>query len=217
MSCVRRLPASQQSITARVQALDALVAVGDASLETSVADLLGESTPAELRGRALTSLGRLDAPWVPTVVLAHYEKLEGELRPCVIELLTERCRLGRTIARGDRPTTDRRARRSTSIKSGNCSPRIRRSRKRSTVIGACLRTERDPRREEVIAQMRDFLRRTEGNPATGQEVFNRVCGQCHKLFGTGQDVGPDITLNGRNSFEQLLSNVFDPSLVVGAA
>ena len=33
----------------------------------------------------------------------------------------------------------------------------------------------------------------------------------------GQEVGPDITLNGRNSFEQLLSNVFDPSLVIGAA
>ncbi|MBL8796984.1 MAG: dehydrogenase, partial [Planctomycetia bacterium] len=30
-------------------------------------------------------------------------------------------------------------------------------------------------------------------------------------------VGPDITLNGRNDFEQLLSNVFDPSLVIGIA
>jgi putative heme-binding domain-containing protein len=29
-------------------------------------------------------------------------------------------------------------------------------------------------------------------------------------------VGPDITLNGRNNFNQLLSNVFDPSLVIGA-
>ena len=28
-------------------------------------------------------------------------------------------------------------------------------------------------------------------------------------------MGPDITLNGRNDFEQLLSNVFDPNLVIG--
>ena len=28
--------------------------------------------------------------------------------------------------------------------------------------------------------------------------------------------GPDITLNGRSNFDQLLSNVFDPSLVIGA-
>ena len=35
--------------------------------------------------------------------------------------------------------------------------------------------------------------------------------------GEGQEVGPDITSNGRGNFEQLLSNVFDPSLVIGAA
>jgi putative heme-binding domain-containing protein len=37
------------------------------------------------------------------------------------------------------------------------------------------------------------------------------------LHGEGQEVGPDITVNGRGSFEQLLSNVFDPSLVIGAS
>ena len=47
-------------------------------------------------------------------------------------------------------------------------------------------------------------------------MFNRVCGQCHKIYGQGQEVGPDITANGRASIEQLLSNVFDPSLVIGA-
>jgi len=36
------------------------------------------------------------------------------------------------------------------------------------------------------------------------------------MHGEGQEVGPDITLNGRGNFEQLLSNVFDPSLVIGA-
>ena len=48
-------------------------------------------------------------------------------------------------------------------------------------------------------------------------MFKKVCAQCHKIYGEGQDVGPEITLNGRGSYEQLLSNVFDPSLVIGAA
>ncbi len=48
-------------------------------------------------------------------------------------------------------------------------------------------------------------------------MFKNVCAQCHKIHGEGQDVGPDITVNGRASFDQLLSNVFDPSLVIGAA
>jgi putative heme-binding domain-containing protein len=36
------------------------------------------------------------------------------------------------------------------------------------------------------------------------------------MYGVGVEVGPDITLNGRNDYTQLLSNVFDPSLVIGA-
>ena len=48
-------------------------------------------------------------------------------------------------------------------------------------------------------------------------MFRKVCGQCHKIHGEGQEVGPDITANGRASVAQLLSNVFDPSLVIGAS
>ena len=65
--------------------------------------------------------------------------------------------------------------------------------------------------------MRASLRRTPGDPSRGALVFKNLCGQCHKIYGEGQEVGPDITLNGRGSFDQLLSNVFDPSLVIGAA
>ena len=49
----------------------------------------------------------------------------------------------------------------------------------------------------------------------GQAVFKKVCAQCHKIYGEGVEVGPDITSNGRASFEQMLSNVLDPSLVIG--
>ena len=49
----------------------------------------------------------------------------------------------------------------------------------------------------------------------GNAVFKRLCAQCHTIYGEGGHVGPDITANGRASFEQLLSNVFDPSLVIG--
>jgi len=80
-----------------------------------------------------------------------------------------------------------------------------------------VRTERNPRREQVINEMRTFIRATPGDAKVGQQVFSKVCAQCHKIYGQGQDVGPDITGVGRSSFEQLLSNVFDPSLVIGAA
>src|SRR5262249_14808873 len=79
-----------------------------------------------------------------------------------------------------------------------------------------IREERNPRRDAVIDEMRAFLRKTPGDPDKGHEVFKKVCGQCHKIYGEGEEVGPDITANGRSSYDQLLSNVFDPNLVIGA-
>jgi putative heme-binding domain-containing protein len=65
--------------------------------------------------------------------------------------------------------------------------------------------------------MRNELRTSNGDPVAGRAVFKKLCAQCHKMYGEGAEVGPDITRNGRASFEQLLSNVFDPSLVIGAS
>src|SRR5207302_9246796 len=80
-----------------------------------------------------------------------------------------------------------------------------------------VRQERNPAREKVVAEMGEFLRQHPGDAKAGQQVFRNFCAQCHTIYGEGAKVGPDITANGRTSFEQLLSNVFDPSLVIGPA
>lgn len=86
---------------------------------------------------------------------------------------------------------------------------------RVEAVWGTIRESRDPARDLVIARMRRELRAQTGDPHKGQQVFAKVCGQCHKIHGQGEEVGPDVTRNGRASFEQLLSNVFDPSLVIG--
>ena len=65
--------------------------------------------------------------------------------------------------------------------------------------------------------MKDLLNRTKGDPRAGVPVFKKLCAQCHKIYGEGQEVGPDLTHDGRANFDLLLSNVFDPSLVIGVA
>ena len=42
-----------------------------------------------------------------------------------------------------------------------------------------------------------------------------MCGQCHKLFGQGGDVGPDLTGSDRANPDYILENVLDPSASVG--
>jgi putative heme-binding domain-containing protein len=38
---------------------------------------------------------------------------------------------------------------------------------------------------------------------------------CHKLYGEGADVGPDLTGVGRSTLDALLANVIDPNQVIG--
>src|SRR4029453_17933929 len=80
-----------------------------------------------------------------------------------------------------------------------------------------IREERNPERERVAAEMAAYLRENMGDPHRGQTVFRNLCAQCHTIYREGGTVGPDITAGGRASFEQLVSNVFGPSLVIGPA
>ena len=58
----------------------------------------------------------------------------------------------------------------------------------------------------------------DGGPSdltAGHELVKKTCLVCHKLYGEGADVGPDLTGVGRSTLDALLANVIDPSQVVG--
>src|SRR5207248_2267540 len=42
-------------------------------------------------------------------------------------------------------------------------------------------------------------------------IFNKTCGQCHKLFGEGAAIGPDLTGYNRAQLDYLLVKLVDPS------
>ena len=49
------------------------------------------------------------------------------------------------------------------------------------------------------------------SPLKGKAVFQRTCGSCHKLYGQGGNLGPDLTGSNRTNTEYLLFNVLNPS------
>ena len=51
----------------------------------------------------------------------------------------------------------------------------------------------------------------------GRELFNRTCMVCHKLFGFGGDIGPDITGSNRADLDYILTNIVDPASEVAKA
>ena len=71
--------------------------------------------------------------------------------------------------------------------------------------------------EEKLADVRRFnndVRAARGNPAEGRVIFNKHCGKCHRLFGEGKDIGPDLTYANRKDTQYLLVNIVDPSSIV---
>lgn len=52
--------------------------------------------------------------------------------------------------------------------------------------------------------------------SNGRATFNTICTVCHRLYGEGGEVGPDLTGTGRTNLDYLLENVVDPSAQVSA-
>jgi putative membrane-bound dehydrogenase-like protein len=50
----------------------------------------------------------------------------------------------------------------------------------------------------------------------GRATFEKSCANCHRLFGEGKQIGPDLTGAQRSNLEYLLENIVDPSSVVTA-
>ncbi|MGI9458270.1 MAG: PVC-type heme-binding CxxCH protein [Aeoliella sp.] len=48
----------------------------------------------------------------------------------------------------------------------------------------------------------------------GRAIFNRTCLSCHRLYGEGGAVGPDITGADRSNLEYLLGNIITPSAII---
>lgn len=202
----------------RLRSLAAMIAAKDPTVPTAVAKALSQATSSsEFSGQLLATLGRLDDPAVASNVLAIYVELNPDTKPKAIELLTQRAAWAKPLfAEIEAGKVNVNALNVNQIK------RVLSFKDKELTAAVAkhygtVRTTRDPARDQIVSQMRTLVRGIKGDPHRGVLVFNRVCGQCHKIHGQGQDVGPDITANGRASFEQLLSNVFDPSLVIGSA
>jgi putative heme-binding domain-containing protein len=203
----------------RLQALAALMAGGDPMLLAAADTCLGnpKNGSARFSGQVLAALGKLNDPKVADMVLAHYPKMESDVQPRVIELLSQRPswskQLLQAIAQKKVAANALNVNQVRKLLASKDPDLV----KQVQAQWGSIREERNPEREKVVQEMRDFLRKNRGDPVAGMQVFKNVCAQCHKIYGEGQDVGPDITVNGRSDFDQLLSNVFDPSLVIGAA
>jgi putative membrane-bound dehydrogenase-like protein len=75
-------------------------------------------------------------------------------------------------------------------------------------------------RQARISELRSLLsddHLQSANRSHGRAIFDQNCAKCHKLFGEGASIGPDLTGAQRSNLNYLLENIVDPSLTVAAS
>jgi putative heme-binding domain-containing protein len=216
IAAVEKMLAETKDEPHKIGCLKALIG-GAAPSALSIAEKLLDTTSVGTQEQVLFLLGRMNSPKIADAILTRYAKFEPNLQPRALELLTTRAEWStpllaaieaKTISK-DAPNLNQ-LRRMASFKDEAFAKQFK-------ALYGTIREGRNPDREQVLNKTRDFLHGTPGDPTRGVAVFKKVCAQCHKLYGEGAEVGPDLTGSGRNNWDQLLTNVLDPSLVIGGS
>lgn len=216
------------------QALDelrrlALDAAADLPVRRQAIESLIEAQPADLREvcerlldvrflntSALAGLTRFDDPSIGRGLASAYKNFHPMERPAVIEALVSRPSFTPAllemlekggVARGD--VSAAQARQIRAFGDPDLSARL------AAVWGEMRDSPADKR--ELISRLKQMLtpaRLAAAAPARGRDLFAKHCGACHRLFGAGGEIGPDLTGADRRNIDYVLVNVVDPSAVV---
>ena len=201
-------------VESRRDALAALLKVKEASLPEQLHALILD--PA-LGGEAVRGLSGYDDPATPGILLKAYDRLGRFERRDALNTLAARREWARAllaaVESGKLPRADLTAdivRQMRNLRDPEVDARIKK------VWGSVRETTAD--RARNIARHKAMLTSTPDrppDPSLGRAVFARTCQQCHTLFGVGAKVGPDLTGSNRADLDYLLSNVLDPSALIG--
>lgn len=67
------------------------------------------------------------------------------------------------------------------------------------------------KKSKKLSELKQLLRTETGNPTHGKTLYQKSCGACHRLFGEGGEIGPDLTGYDRRNIQDLLMNILDPN------
>jgi putative membrane-bound dehydrogenase-like protein len=169
-----------------------------------------------LNALAAQGLARSSVPGVAEALVQNYQRFRAPQRPRVIEILVSRRSFAAVlldaIATGQIPSGDLKAFDVRQIRSLGDDALQR----RVAALWGDVRESSAAKRKQ-IASIQEHLtpdRLAQADVSQGRALFNQTCRQCHRLFGQGESVGPDLTGAQRQNLDYLLENIVDPSAVV---
>jgi putative heme-binding domain-containing protein len=194
-------PASRAE-SARLLSLGPFDAVRDV-----LARLLDNREPVEVQLAALAALGRFNEPGVGELVVKRWTGFSPRVRAAALDVLFARperasallaaVEAGKVAAFDVDPSRLR-------VLEHSDDPSLR---ARAAKVAASMRLGQ---RDDVVAKYRKSLELT-GDPAKGKATFQKTCAACHRLDGTGFEIGPNLAAMQNRGAEAILVNVLDPN------
>ena len=194
----------------RQKALAALVAARDRALPEVLRGLLREKA---LRRDALRGLGAFEDLKTSSSILRIYAKLDAAGKRDALTTLASRVSFAKalmaavtrgTVKANELPADIVRQLRAHRVKGINATLDKVWGVSRSTPAAKLAEIAKYKKLLETKVDRPDNLPR-------GRSVFQRTCAQCHKLYGEGGEIGPDITGSNRNNLDYLITNILDPN------
>jgi putative membrane-bound dehydrogenase-like protein len=200
----------------RRSALQTLAQTRTPNLLPTLIKLLGSD---QLAGDAVHALGGYEDPNLAAELVNNYSSFRANVRKDIIATLSSRVSSARVLLQG---VVDGKIARSeiTAYSARQIhalgDPEV----DRLLVQGwGQIRTFDNAEKKQQMATWRTKLEAPSAkapNVQHGRELFLKTCGVCHKLYGEGAAIGPDLTGSGRRDPGYLLENILDPSAMVPA-
>ncbi len=198
----------------RESALAALLSGKDQQLVPVMIGLLGENV---LRGQAIRGLAGYADDSIPAAILDQYSGFDTDEKADAVATLASRAsfahRLLDAVQDGTVPRTDLSAftvRQMSLLGDEQLVEKVNR-------VWGTMRSTPTEKKQRIAELKKQLGPRVLANAdlSHGRTVFDNTCGKCHRLFGTGGEIGPDITGSNRADLDYSLQNMIDPNALIG--
>jgi putative heme-binding domain-containing protein len=196
----------------RIALIDLLGQLVCPSSEAVLLDILAHDPSSAIQIAAVSALGVFPRPEVGEVLIERYAKADLAVRERILNLLCGRHAW--TTALLDAIAKQRLAARD--LNSTHVQQVVRLGdpalvSRLESYWGKIPRSG-SPEKVRRIAEVRGLLPEGDkGNAARGKPVFREQCAVCHRLFGEGENIGPELTGADRGNLDFLLTSIVDPS------
>jgi len=208
---IRTVADAQAPTERRLRYVEILGEVKQPDSEPVLLNLAVQTSDPALQRVVLTALQQFDRPEIGSAVLARFEDFDEFSRAAALNLLASRSTWSLQLLEA--------------VDAGRVAPnrispdavqkmKTYPDKRIAQLLRKYCTQEKVPTTAEMQQQIRQYavtVRSGGGNPYAGRKLFNMSCALCHKLFGQGAQIGPDLTPYKRDDLETMLLNIVNPS------